>query len=221
MAILTADDAAIYFPSLGLSGDALDGALLAAQRLAESIKGAGRSLELTAYTEIKKVNRNLQTVQLSYWPIAASPAPTIETRYANITDRHHRGSGTGKWYAREADTYILDATGKLNLAVTEADEDFQRLGAFHATEVRATYTAGFDFTDDNYTVQQIKSAVAAIALQQNADLYRSGIEESEVVDKVRVRFSSGATKSEDFSMNGLGYRDALQYLQKFRPRAYL
>ena len=206
MAILTADDAAIYFPSLGLSGDALDGALLAAQRLAESIKGAGRSLELTAYTEIKKVNRNLQTVQLSYWPIAASPAPTIETRYANITDRHHRGSGTGKWYAREADTYILDATGKLNLAVTE---------------VRATYTAGFDFTDDNYTVQQIKSAVAAIALQQNADLYRSGIEESEVVDKVRVRFSSGATKSEDFSMNGLGYRDALQYLQKFRPRAYL
>jgi hypothetical protein len=220
MAILTSEDAAIYFPGLSLSGNALTGAIAAAQRLAESPKGAGRPLEQQQFTEIKKVNRSTQTVQLSYWPIADSPAPIIETRYGNVGNHYGHMIGLSQWVVRSPHTYILDSTGKLNLNVSQ-DSSFSRTGQTEATEVRATYTGGFDFSGSGYDVDQIKSAVSGILATQQQASYASGVDQVQIAGQATIRYANQSQQPGSFNLIGMGYKDAIATLKKYRPRAYL
>ncbi len=153
--MLTSADKALYFPDLNLSGSYLNAALLRAQVMAEGALGANRPLSLQQYTEVKPLNQRLQTCQLSRCPIAADPTPTIEARYGNTVDGWGRTHLATRWQLLEATQYTIEfETGRLMLN-----------GNF--TEIRATYTSGFDFTqDDDPKVQAIKTAVASILLYQ-------------------------------------------------------
>jgi hypothetical protein len=153
--ILTLADKPLYFPDLNLSGRYLSAAILRAQVTAESALGANRPLPLQQHTEVKPLNRRLQTCQLSRCPIIADPAPTIEARCGNTVDGWGRTHPASRWQLLEATQYAIELeTGRLML-----HSDF--------TEIRATYTSGFDFTqDDNPKVQEIKTAVASILLYQ-------------------------------------------------------
>lgn len=153
--ILTSADKLLYFPDLNLSGSYLSAAILRAQVTAEGALGANRPLSLQQYTEIKPLNRRLQTCQLSRCPIVANPTPTIEARCGNTVDGWGRTHPATRWQLLEAAQYRIEfETGRLML-----NSGF--------TEIRATYTSGFDFTgDDDPKVREIKTAVASILLYQ-------------------------------------------------------
>jgi hypothetical protein len=166
MAILTLTDRALYFPDCPVSGAALVAAIARAQMTAESAKGCNRPLELQPYTETKKLNVATQTCKLSRVPIAISPLPVIEARQGKIKDGFGRHLPVGDWITLDAAGYELDLqTGLLSLNVS-SDRGFSTGLGQLLTEIKATYTTGFDFTIDTPQVQDIKAAVAAILLYQ-------------------------------------------------------
>lgn len=57
------------------------------------------------------------------------------------------------------------------------------------TEIKATYTSGFDFTKNTYLERAIKSAIAAILSYQQSSNYQ-GIAETEIAGEYRVRYAS-------------------------------
>lgn len=159
MAILTPADGSVYFPEVPLSGTALVSALTRAQLTAESAKGANRPLERRGVIEIRRVNRESQSCYLSRLPIALIPLPSIQVRSGGYRDGWNRNLRLTQWEEIEPEHYQLDyETGQLTLLLDR-----------EVSEVRASYEAGFDFSDDNDpAVQEIKTAVAAILLYQTA-----------------------------------------------------
>ena len=154
MTILTASDRDTYFPDVSLEGRSLTGLLRRAQMLAESSQGANRPLELQSYTEVIRLNLEVQQCQLSRSPIAETPTPTIEIRSTNTKDQWGRSHGVSSWYPLSAQDYVLDSNGELHLTWVQG---------WRATEVKATYTTGFDFDEESFEIEEIKSVVGAIA----------------------------------------------------------
>ncbi|MBW4580716.1 MAG: hypothetical protein KME42_14215 [Tildeniella nuda ZEHNDER 1965/U140] len=191
-AIFTEDDKDIYAPSVTLTDDALTGAISFLQALVEGTEGANRPLALTQFEEILEVNRNLQTVRLSYLPIAVSPVIALQYRSGNYLNHHYRPVGTSAWQSMTGNNYILDrSTGQINLNAEWLDS-WGRRGASPATEVTAVYTAGYDFTTDSYDVQQIKALFGQLlTYQQSARFF--GFESVDVDQEVAVKMAPTAT----------------------------
>lgn len=228
MAILESDDPLIP-PSLASLGEPqLTNAIAQAQRMAESTMGAGRPLELTAFTEILPVSKVMQSAQLAYWPIASDPVPVIEIRQATTTV-YGRAQGVSDWHTLSADEYILDADGKLNLQRGLTGSGFNRSALFNADEVRAMYTSGFDFSVSSYEVDQIKGAIASIMVAQATEQYQSGASKVSVdVDKdvkASVDYKGSASASSAAgdltNLSGMSLREALLFLRRFQPRGIL
>ncbi|MBE9178603.1 hypothetical protein IQ268_08530 [Oculatella sp. LEGE 06141] len=158
--ILTPGDKALWFPEVKLSGSALRAAIARSQMTAESSKGANRPLELQGHVEVKQLHITAQSCYLSRIPIAELPEPKIEARCGGHKDGFGRLYPISAWQVVPVDGYDLDyGTGRLQLAG----------GLAIATEIRATYTAGFDFAEDTPQTRNIKAAVAAILVYQTLE----------------------------------------------------
>lgn len=215
MAILTSSDISIYAPSVTLEGDALTGVITQAQALAESSLGANRPLELTEFTEVKRVNRSLQTVYLSYFPVAASPVPLLSVRFGNVRSRFGRPVGISDWHELSADDYELDPTGQLNLSQSSAFWARAVSTGSVSTEIKATYIAGFDFTVDSYEVRQIKSVVGSVIAFQQSEGSGQGLKSFDYDGEYKKSFFGNS----DYMYSappGL-----LSQLHKYRPKGVI
>ena len=225
MPVLSETDKDIYFPSIELTGMALEVAIANAQRLAESNFGAGRPLEVTEFTEIVQIADVVQSGQFSYVPVLADPAPVIQTRIRGRTT-YGRHKGVSNWYTLPEESYILDIDGRFHLNSNYAG-DFGRTGYYWADEAQLTYSSGFDFTVDSHEIQQIKTAVASILVVQRSEQYLSNVSRVEVFEEVKVEFPSGGSSAPSTGrdmlsdIGGLGLREALSWLGKYRPRGHL
>lgn len=208
--ILTEADKAIYFPEVALTGSSLLGAIYRACVIAESVQGAGRPLEQQSHTEVLRLNRLLQTCTLTRSPIASTPAPVIEARTGNFRDGFGRPVPLMSWATLNTDDYGLDYETGLVFLSRFTPSYFGRLGT-PATEVRATYTAGFDFATDTPEVRTIKSAVAEILRFQNSPNYQ-GLGEVRVEGEYSVRYNSTTPATVPEAL--------LLPLRRYRPRSF-
>lgn len=222
MAILIADD----FPGGSLTAEQIDRLIISAQRLAESTLGAGRPLEITEFVDLLPVNKVMQTAQLKYWPVLTSPAPIIEVRQSS-TLTYGRSHGTSQWTQIDADEYILDESGKIHLKIGYSNTGFNRSTLLQSDEVRATYSSGLDFSVPSYEVDQVKSAVLAVAVAQSSQQYQSNLSKASIEGEVSVQFStsSGSSSSNSSSAklanpSGLSLQESMEFLKKYSPRAY-
>lgn len=146
MAILTSTDTA-YIP-LGIVATStdLDNLLLRAQRMAESPRGANRSLELHSRTDVFDLQGEKETLhlapytlQLKEWPVNSVSA--IEVNYWDSKD----------WTTLDSTYYEVLETGRLTIYTT-------------AYRARATYQSGFDFAESTTTTETIKIGIGQLAL---------------------------------------------------------
>ncbi|MGL4909749.1 MAG: hypothetical protein ACRC4J_00910, partial [Cetobacterium sp.] len=163
MPILTATDQPIYFPSVTLTGLALEGFLRRIQVLAEGPWGARRSLELQAYTQKIRINRVYQNAKLLYWPLSDLPAPIVSVRQSAIATRFGRSYGTTPWTEIDPSQYLIDNDGLIHLQLSSNLSWGHDIGTSNATEMLVSYTAGFDFTQDTPDVRTIKSVLGNFA----------------------------------------------------------
>lgn len=230
MAILTEPELPIYAPDVTLTGPALTAAIAMIQLTLEGPKGAQRPLELTEFTEIIPINFKLQTAQLSYWPIAQTPEPAIEVRFGNVQNRFRNPLGLSDWFEVQDPVTYLDATGQINFSRSSVlVGNFSRLS--NATELRAVYTAGFDFAvgSTDPAVIAIKAIAGFILDYQQNDPSALGVTTYAADDEGRftlrssasVRSGSGSSGSANIADNAAQVNNQLASLHKYRPRGVI
>ncbi|MEO0432398.1 MAG: hypothetical protein AAF151_11950 [Cyanobacteria bacterium J06656_5] len=212
MAILTTEELAAYAPGV-TGGTDID--ILVAQTAIES--WLGFPIELSERVEILKLTARSKTTQLSYHPIADTPAPVIEIRQGNERDRLDRQSVVIDWVALQSGDYVLDATGLISLNILNSSVSFG-FNLISATELRATYTAGLDFTQDNPEINALKAATGQIITYQNSDQFKSGITEIDIKDQVRKKWTSSGGGS-GVSAAGQTPESFFRPFQKYKPRS--
>ncbi len=211
--IFTEDDKDVYAPSVTLGSDALEGAIAFLQALVEGPEGANRPLALTQFEETLPLNRNLQTARLSYLPIAVEPPPVFTYRAGNFLNRYYRPVGVGAWQTMSGNNYILDqSTGQINLRV-EWQDSWGRSGASPATELKAVYTAGYDFTSDSYDVTQIKALFGQLLIYQQGNRFQ-GYQSVDVDQEIAVTYANTATAPQVAQIP----KSMLLPFKKYRPR---
>lgn len=206
MAILSLIDKATYFPDVTITDSALHGAIIRATTIAEGANGANRPLEQQSITQIVPVNRTLQTCYLSRFPIAVTPSPQIEARMGKTRDGFGRGVPLSRWLKLSPDDYFVDyETGGLSLYTSYSSVGW--------TEIKATYTAGFDFSLNTPDTRAIKSCVAAIMSHQLSNSYQ-GISSVKIPDEIEISYASGISATATIP------ESLLLPLQKYRPRSF-
>lgn len=212
--ILQPNDPMLPSSILALPVSDQERAIASAQRLAESNIGAGRPLELTEFTEMVPVSRVMQSSQLSYWPIAEIPVPIISVRQSRTTI-YGRSLGTSQWIDVDPENYILDPDGRVHFQLEWSG--WGRIGPSGFDEVRARYTSGFDFSLNNYEINQIKGAVADIITAQLSDQYKSGalLSQVEIFEEVKtaIRYNNS-----DNATTITALRQGLSILKRYFPR---
>ena len=212
MAILDTSELSTYAPSASSAGVL---GILNAQAAIES--WLGFPIELSERVEILKLTTRSKTTQLSYHPIADTPAPVIEIRQGNERDRLDRQSVVTNWIALQAGDYVLDATGLISLNILSSSVSFG-FNLISATELRATYTAGLDFTQDNPEINAFKAATGQIITYQNSDQFKSGITEIDIKDQVRKKWNSSGGGS-GVSAAGQTPKSFFRPFKKYKPRS--
>lgn len=142
--LLDPADKPLFFPDVDLAGDALTGAIVYAQALAESAFGANRPLELQQYVLTLPVQAG--RVFLPFSPVSIS---SVEIRGgAFLYD------GWGRffldWQMISADSWELDS------------DIGQILLRSFGHEARVTFDAGYDFSGTDPPVPEIKSCVGRV-----------------------------------------------------------
>ena len=150
MTILTEADKAIFFPRVAATGNELTGLILATQTMIEA--KIGRTLEIKNYVQTTKTVNAI--AQIQYTPVVA--ITKVETRQLRRNPYSYTRSFSSRnsWVEMPTDGY-------------EFDEENQRIELLSSgsyldspqskIEIRITYTAGFDFTDN--TEEDIESTV--------------------------------------------------------------
>ena len=145
--ILSPSDKSGYFPGVSAVDDELNGLLYFAQSQCEGPYGANRLLDQQSFTHIITVNPAFWTANIPYFPLSDTPSPSLEYRI------HSRNAGNYRmsiWQLAQSDQFSIDyEIGQLNLFTP-------------ATEVKLTYTAGFDFSTDTPEVRSIKAIAGVI-----------------------------------------------------------
>ena len=185
MAILTTSELATYAP--GVTGGT-DVDIMIAQSAIDA--WLGYPIEQAERVEILSLTARSKTVQLSYHPIASSPVAVIEVRQGNARDRLDRQSVVTDWHALASGDYVLDATGLISLNILNSAVTFG-FTLDSVTQIRATYTAGLDFTQDNTEINALKAAVGQIiTYQKNSPQFTTGIRRLRVDNQFDKEFSS-------------------------------
>jgi hypothetical protein len=156
LAILRPIDKAAFFPDVTQTGTTLEALCALAQSYCEGNYGANRPLEKAIVTEISPVRspEKEAIARLSLYPVDPLTL-TVQARVL-VEDGFSR-IFTGVWQTLAPDAYRFEATlGELRLHLI-------------ASEVRVTYTQGYDFTSlVNPDVQKIK-AIAGVILTHLAN----------------------------------------------------
>ncbi|EKU98116.1 hypothetical protein Lepto7375DRAFT_7377 [Leptolyngbya sp. PCC 7375] len=212
MAILTTQELATYAPTVA---NATEVDILIAQAAIES--WLGFPIEQQERIEILQLTTRSKTTQLSYYPITETPAPVIEVRQGNERDRFDRQSVVTDWFTLEAGDYILDATGLLSLNILNSAVSFG-FNLIKATDLRATYTAGLDFTQDTPEIKALKAATGQILTYQASDRFKSGITEIRVDNQFQKKWGSSSGSN---GMSAAGQTPELFFrpFQKYKPRS--
>ena len=214
MAILTEADIAIYAPTVTDTGDVLAARILYIQSIMESAQGANRPLELTKFTEIVRINKKIQTTYPRYFPIAESPALTVEVRVANQLNYFDRPSGVDGWTLLDSSAYNLNENGRIDIDFI--DSAFQGRSSFryNNNEARLTYTAGFDFTQSTPEINALKAIAGQLLTYQQSGSFE-GVRRHRIDKEVEVEW---------FGSAGSGYGNfppaLLSPLFKYRPRSF-
>ena len=147
--ILTLADRDRFFSSVCLASDRWNEAFEQVQGFAEGPQGANRPLDKQQFTEVKSLLTKTQSCFLSYWPIDSEVAIAVETRI----DSSH------EWILLDAaDHQLTPENQKLKIDRSPVHGGFSRSYGRRCvglaspvgnrtgySEVRVTYTAGFNF----------------------------------------------------------------------------
>lgn len=209
MAFLTEDDLCTYAPS----ADVDDSSIIFAQATIEA--WLGYPLEQAERVEILKLTTRSKTAQLSYWPIASTPTPVIEVRQGNERDRLDRQSVVTDWFTLATSDYILDDTGKLSLNILNSAVTFG-FNLNYSTEVRATYTAGVDFSQDTAEVNALKAATGAVITYQTSPNFSTGVSEIDIDNHIRKKYSGSGSSA---LPAGQTPEILFRAFQKYKPRS--
>lgn len=152
----------------------------------------GFDLELSQRVEILNLTNKTSTTQLSYHPIADSPAPVIEVREGNITDSFKREVPLTEWNTLQTGDYVLDSTGLLSLNISDTSLTFKRTFG-KVNQVRATYAAGLDFAAETTEIKLLKTALGQIISYQESSFYQQGIQEIDIDGFHQVRYATSNT----------------------------
>jgi hypothetical protein len=204
MSFIDSTELVVYAPDAAYSSGAL--AVLTAQAAIDAY--LGYSLEQAARVEILKLTRKSRTAQLSFWPIASTPTPTFEVREGNLNDRFSREIPLTDWYTLNAGDYVLDDTGLITVNTVDTSLVFGR-GVGQSNYLRATYTAGLDFTTDTAEINALKAMAGQIVTY--------GISEYQAVDDLRIKYgqSGGGSGAQAGQVPEVFFRP----LNKYKPRA--
>lgn len=213
MAILTENDEGTWFTS-SLTGDALVAAIAYLQLAMEGPSGANRPLEVTSFTETLPVNVQLQTVRLSYLPVLSSPAPVFQIRTGNYLNRLYNPVSLSNWQTLQSGQYVFDQlTGQISLNFSLPS--FGR-AASPATELKATYSSGYNFSSKTDKDVLALKAIAGKILEYQQSTAAQGIKEIDVDGEVKVAY---ATPSQGLNaIAGSIPEGFLLQLRKYRPR---
>jgi len=234
MAILTPTDLATLAPELDIDPGAINSVILTAQMIAEGPDGANRPLEKHIYTETPLLNSN-GIVKLSRLPITDDTTPIVEIRGKRLLASFGLPVNDTEWITLvENSDYMFDAAlgeVKLNRANLSGvtSSSWARYGRHYgrptqrreATELKVTYTTGFDFQANplSYEAQQIKIAVIGVAKLQQSPM-ASGIKQYSVTGFYSVALASETAGITATSGDRTLMQDLLMVLRKYRPREF-
>lgn len=172
----------------------------------------GYDLTQSQRVEILKPTRRTQTVHLSYRPIQSTPTPVIEVREGNDVDSLSRVMQLSDWYQLQDGDFVLDSTGLLSLNTSNVSLGFDRISG-DITYVRATYTAGIDFSGTSDEVLMLKAAIGQVATYQTSGRYQQGLIQVDIPFAHDLRWSDRGPESGGIPM-GL-----LAPFTKYKPMA--
>lgn len=199
--VFTSDDVSLFAPSVTLTGDALDGAILFVLSQVEGDRGADRPLEIVRHREKLSVNLKFQNFRLSYvsilTPLATEPAPVIKVRLANATDRFNRAISPNDWKELAPEDYRIDIDGQIHLSTTysrswggvgyRGREPYPEF-----SEADVEYSAGIDFSQDTRQVRQLKAAFGRVLdWVCNTGSYRGVTAVELPFEELKITYGSG------------------------------
>ncbi len=195
MSILTIADQPTFFPEVNLSGDALMGAIAAAQALAESPQGSNRPVERQLYVETLSLGGGLcylkarpKLTEISTVKIRATSIARFDS-WQRRTPAYANGAISTPWHI-VTDYELDEATGEIAIAAIGGQGT--PLSQSASLSVRVEYYLGLDFGAlfPSPKVLALKSALAGIL---KASLIRSaGLESFSLTDFYRVDFGNEA-----------------------------
>ncbi|NEQ52173.1 MAG: hypothetical protein F6K11_18870 [Leptolyngbya sp. SIO3F4] len=212
MAILDESDLYTYVSN----ADADEASIFLAQSTIEA--WLGFPIEKAERIEILQLTTRSKTAQLSYVPIASSPIPVLEVRQGNERDRLDRQSVVTDWVTLQSGDYVLDPTGLISLNTRNSTVSFG-LTPNHSTELRATYTAGLDFSQDTAEINALKAAAGRIITYQCSSNFNTGVIEVEIKNQSRKRWASNSLNQAE-STNGVP-NSFFSAFQKYKPRTII
>lgn len=194
-------------------------AIRRAQLVAEGAIGANRRLELNPYTRVLKLRRVAQSCMLPYFPIASVASVSVRTGggRSGVTGQQQPFSS---WFAVDPNFYSVEVeTGRILFGVLPGSSNgwFGGTGLFHGqvTEIKITYSSGFDFgaIPLSYEAEFLKSALAELISFQNSELGQ-GIDSHSFADIERISYVTGGRKE------SIEYPSILMMpFRRYRPRS--
>jgi len=202
MALITAADKTLYFPSVSLTGAALDMAIASVQGLVEAtIK---RPLERRQYSETKRLSESFDACQLLYTPIVLSPAPIVEGRFGGGLSRTYRKMKRGEWKPIRRAEYLCDRSGRIEIKGGLS---------YPITEIRVRYFSGVDPLVDTPELRRLKAALGAALDYSQSDLF-SGIASRSVDKEYSVNYGNTGAGS------GILPEAFLSPFARYKPGSY-
>ena len=202
MPILTEADKPIFFPSVTASSSALTGLILVTQTIIES--KIGRTLDIKSYTQTTKTVNAIARFQ--YAPVVSITKVEIRRLRQNPYSYAQSFSSHQSWVEIPPDSYYFDQENQV-IELLYANGFLS--GDRNQVEIKLTYTAGFDFTNNSNTdVLKIKSIAGQMLQFIGLPSATKGIS-SVSVDYQSVSY--GATKLEAQMSN------QIEALNAYRP----
>lgn len=235
--ILTEDDLPTFAAGVNLTGDAAQGALWYLQSILEGDAGAGRPIELSQRTESGRIESGSQSFFLQHFPLVINQEKplNIDVRIGgNIVDAYRRVLPVGNWRTLSLEDYIIDEDNRIYL-------DINRIGLINTswsqgltysgyggyagaspsgfTGYKATYWAGFDFSQTTPEINKLKGAAGSILTYLTHSGVFKGVSELDVpFDEFRIKYTQGG--SDIAAMIGRIPEDMLLPFRALRARGF-
>ena len=204
MAILTELELPIYAPTVTLTGDRLLAQIDYAQSIAEGFDGANRPIEKTTNTEILFVNG--ANARLTLFPVIS--ITRIDSRIGNIANAFGRRIPLSDWKELTIDDYIFDDSTRL-ITLNHS-----------ASEIKAIYEAGFDFSSNTPEVRQLKISFGKLLEYVSSPQFAGLISGEGYLQKVTIDGQYSKWFGDGLTNNLSPPMGLLMPFKKYRPLGY-